>query len=250
MEKYIDMQMPLTSLDHNELSEELNNLTALERISWAYNQLGDGLFALTSAGVDSALMVEHVAKSNLPISFIFLNTGFLPKETLVFKDELTSKYGVQILEVGPSQEEIEIIRHKNLWETDLETYTRITKLEPLSRAIEEYGITGLLSAVRSDQTENRSSLNIIGTGNDGELRINPFLDWSQPMIDAYFTEQKLPRNSLFSKGYGSVEDAHTMKPGANRQGRARMECGLHLVDGKLVRQKPKAEFSQPNSRRI
>lgn len=241
------MRQPLVQFNNNRANQELSVVSALERINWSYNQLGNGLFALTSAGVDSALMVEHIANSKLPIKFIFLNTGFLPNETLSFRYDLSSKYGVQIIEVGPSQDEIEYIQHKKLWEADLEMYSRITKLEPLSKAISEYGITGLLSAIRHDQTENRSKLNFIGKGKDGEVRIHPFLDWSQQMVNEYFNVHNLPRNELFSKGYDSVEDVQTMAPGANRQGRSRMECGLHLVDGKIVRHLPKADFSQHTS---
>lgn len=182
-------------------------------------------------------MLDHLSKMDRSIPVIFINTGFLPDETLLFRDYLKEEYGLRFHEYGPSQKQIKEIADRILWEVDPQTYTRITKLEPLQRAIKERKVTALLTAVRGDQTDNRSTLDVIGDGNDGEVRIRPFIDWSSSEVSGYIDKNDLPRNPLYAKGYELVGDWHSTIPGKGREGRAIMECGLHMVDGKLVKGK-------------
>jgi phosphoadenosine phosphosulfate reductase len=213
----------------------LKNLSPIERIIWSYNLFGDDLYALTSAGVDSALLLEDIYKSKNKITVLNINTGFLPSETLKFRDKLQKNYGFKLIDFGPTKKEISDINNLKLWDQNLELYSHITKLDPLTRAIKELNIKALLTGIRSGQTENRSKLNVVGLGNDGELRIRPFIDWTEERVDEYFKLNKLPRNSLYKKGFGSVGDIHTTKVGSKREGRKVMECGLHIENGKLVK---------------
>jgi phosphoadenosine phosphosulfate reductase len=223
-------------IDKKKLNAQLSMLSASQRIAWAADYFKDGLFALTSAGVDSALMLEHLSKDSHDISVIHINTGFLHKETLAFRESLQNKYGFRLLEFGPSQEQINELKKTKLWETDLQKYSKITKLDPLSKAIKELEVSALLTAVRSDQTKNRAKLNYLDVGNSGEIRVHPFLDWTKSQVEAYFDENNLPRHPLYDKGFESVADEITTTEGRDRSGRAAIECGLHVQNGRLVRQ--------------
>ncbi len=210
-------------------------MTAQGRIKWAARAFGKHLFAMTSAGVDSALMIDSLDKSGLRIPVLHINTGFLPKETLSFRDKLQHEYGFQLYEYGPSKAQVADVKELKLWDGDLELYSKITKLEPLTRAIKELEVKALLTGVRSDQTANRAKLSYIGLGNDGEIRINPFLDWSKAKVSRYIEANKLPRNNLYKKGFESVGDRHNTRPGKGRSGREVMECGLHVINGVALR---------------
>ena len=214
----------------------LASLSATERIAWAIRTFASGLYALTSAGVDSALLLDHMVQTENSVPVIHINTGFLPKETLSFRDSLQQRYGLQLYEFGPDKKQVKRITTQKLWDVDLAQYSKVTKLDPLHKAIEELGVQALLTGVRGDQTENRATLGYIGLGNDGELRINPFIDWSKSQVTDYITSHNLPRNPLYAQGFESVGDWHTTRPGKNRSGRTVMECGLHMVNGRLVRQ--------------
>jgi phosphoadenosine phosphosulfate reductase len=228
-----------SSTDIESVSDHLRNLSASERIKWASRMFDNGLFAMTSAGVDSALMMDHVAKSKIDIPFIHINTGFLHHETLEFRDYLMKLYGFKFYEFGPTEIQIKRLNDSKLWATNLDEYGLITKIEPLQAAIKKLKVKALLTGIRGDQTQNRTGINIISKGKDGELRINPFIDWTSSMVDNYIDGNKLPRNPLYYKGFGSVGDIHTTIPGKGRNGREVMECGLHMVNGKLVRQELK-----------
>jgi phosphoadenosine phosphosulfate reductase len=225
----------LDSVFLESINQEMAKYSAFQRIKWAYDNFGEQLYALTSAGTDSALMMEHIYRSKLPISVIHINTGFLPRETIQFKKDLENRYRVRFFEYSPSKKQVEDVKELELWDGDLEEYTKITKLGPLKNAIDELNVKALLTGIRSDQTDNRSSLKFITLGNNGELRINPFLDWPSAKVDNYIKDNKLPRNSLYKKGFDSVGDIHTTIAGHGREGREVMECGMHVKEGKLIK---------------
>jgi phosphoadenosine phosphosulfate reductase len=222
-------------MDLEATNRYLGSLSAMERIEWAVSTFNTGLYALTSAGVDSALMLDHIAHTSQPVPVIHINTGFLPEETLVFRDQLKRRYGFKLYELGPTQDQIADVTQLRLWEGDLALYSKITKLDPMTKAIKKLNVTALLTAVRGDQTDNRATLHYIDEGNDGELRIHPFIDWSKAEVNDYIASNGLPRNPLHKKGFESVGDRNVTVAGQNRKGRTVMECGIHVVGGKVIR---------------
>ena len=220
------------NLDH--INKTMKNKTPRERILLAYQIFGDKLYALTSAGVDSALMIDYLFKTKKEIDIIHINSGFLPIETINFKKQLEKLYNKQFIEYSPSEEIINDINEMDLWIEDSELYSKLTKINPLKHAIKDLKINALLSGVRSDQTNNRLTLNFIDKSSDGVYRINPFLDWSHRDVNEYIENNELPRNKLFYEGFESVGDLHLTIPGSKRQGRRIMECGINVLSGNPI----------------
>ncbi len=228
-------------IDLEAANELLRELTPEQRFDWGYGTFGERLAASTSCGIDAANVIDLVARSARPTPAIFVNTGFLFDLTLEHRDRLERTSGVQIIEFGPSQKQIDEARELQLWrpKTEVETgdpqrYSEITKLEPMSRAIKELGIKALISGVRRHQTPNRATLDFINFGNDGEYRINIFLDWSKSQVDEHFEAHNLLRHPMYFLGYESVGDVHSTRPGKGREGRGEEECGINS-DGKVIR---------------
>jgi len=75
------------------------------------------------------------------------------------------------------------------------------------------------------------------------VKVNPLADWEPREIAAYFRRHRLPAHPLVAQGYRSIGCAPCTTPVApgedERAGRwrhhAKTECGLHLVNGRLVR---------------
>lgn len=218
-------------------------MPASDRVRWAADAYGDGLYVLSSAGVDSAVMLHQIAQAGVTIPVIHINTGFLPPETIAFRDELQKRYGFRLHEYGPTKQQIADIELLRLWEGDMELYSKLTKLDPLARAIEELGVTALLVGIRGDQTANRANLGLLEYGRSKEVRIHPLIDWNKVRIERYIKQYNLPRNPLYYKGYESVGDQHLTKPGNDRSGRSVMECGINVVDGKVVINRKEADRS-------
>jgi phosphoadenosine phosphosulfate reductase len=234
------MIMDVTKQTLVQTNARLTGLSVPERIKWAFDTYRDGLYAMTSAGVDSAVMLQQIAEAGVSIPVIHINTGFLAPETLDFRDSLQRRYGFRLHEIGPSQEQIADIEELRLWEGDLELYSKLTKLDPLTKAVKELKVTALLVGIRGDQTANRAGLGFVGRGHDGEVRIHPLIDWDKTRIEHYIQQHNLPRNPLYYQGYESIGDRHLTAPGADRSGRTVMECGLHVTNGKAQRQSAKS----------
>ena len=75
------------------------------------------------------------------------------------------------------------------------------------------------------------------------MKVNPLAHWSASDIAAYMDRHDLPRHPLVAQGYLSIGCApctSRVRPGEDaRSGRwrgtAKVECGIHLVDGRYVR---------------
>ena len=73
--------------------------------------------------------------------------------------------------------------------------------------------------------------------------MNPLAHWQASDVSDYIDENRLPRHPLVAQGYPSIGCAPCttkVKPGEDpRAGRWRNiekeECGIHFVDGKMVR---------------
>ena len=212
------------------LSDKIQN--TINNIRQVKETFGDGLYASTSAGIDSALLPHILNKAGVNLTFIHADTGFLFPETIEFRDKLKEMFKLQIFVIGPPDKEtLERIGSEKLWEKDIIKYRELTKIEPLKEAIKNLGVTALLSAVRADQTQNRAGLNFDMEGKAGERRIHPFLEWTRDDVDKYFKQNNLPRNKLHQEGYGSIDDWTVTTPEDSRNGRPD-ECIWHCDIGK------------------
>ncbi len=123
---------------------------------------------------------------------------------------------------------------------------RIRKVEPLNRALA--GNRAWVTGQRRAQSATRSALDV--QENDeahGMTKFNPLADWSEQDVWNYIRANKVPYNPLHDKGYPSIgcePCTRAIQPGEDvRAGRwwwenpETKECGLHVVDGKLVRSK-------------
>ena len=91
-------------------------------------------------------------------------------------------------------------------------FTEQVKLEPFRRAMEEHQPKVWFTNLRKGQTAFRDSIDIFSLSKDGVLKVSPFYHWSDPDLDAYLEEHKLPNEFKYFDPTKALE---------NR------ECGLH-----------------------
>ena len=111
---------------------------------------------------------------------------------------------------------------------------RIRKIEPLKKAIAGYD--AWISAIRRDQTPNRSSAGIVEWDSKFSLvKVNPLANWTKGDVWRYITENDVPYNPLHDQGYTSIGCWPCTRPTTagqdERSGRwagfAKLECGIH-----------------------
>jgi phosphoadenosine phosphosulfate reductase len=220
-----------------EISARLEKVSAEERVRWALERFRPEIMLSTSFGAQSAVSLHMVTQQWPDIPVVIVDTGYLFPETYRFADELTArlKLNLKVYRAETSAAWLEA-RHGKLWEHGLEgieRYNKMTKVEPMNRAIRELGIRGWITGLRRQQAKSRSELGVLGLQN-GIVKIQPIIDWTDKKVFQYLTKHDLPYHPLWEKGYVSIGDIHTTRPltGEMTEEETRFfglkrECGLH-----------------------
>jgi len=230
--------------DYKALVE--NTQATLQRIAGEY---APAVFASSLAAEDMVL-TDMILRAKLPITIFSLETGRLHKETLGMLDRIKETYGYEVKLYRPEQSAVDAyVRDHglNAFYDSVEMRKeccRIRKVEPLRRALA--GNKAWVTGQRRAQSATRTELEV--QENDeahGLAKFNPLADWSEEDVWHYIRSQDVPYNPLHDKGYPSIgcePCTRAIQPGEDiRAGRwwwenpESKECGLHVVDGKLVR---------------
>ena len=218
----------------------------LERIA---RDFSPAVFASSLAAEDMVL-TDLILKEALPIGIFSLETGRLHKETLDVLDKVKTHYGVEIALFRPQPAAVEQYVAQNGLNAFYDSVDmrreccRIRKVEPLGRALA--GKQAWVTGQRRAQSSTRAELAVqeLDTAH-GMTKFNPLADWSEEDVWTYIRANNVPYNALHDQGFPSIGCApctRAVLPGEDvRAGRwwwenpESKECGLHMVDGKLIR---------------
>jgi phosphoadenosine phosphosulfate reductase len=218
----------------------------LERIARDFTP---AVFASSLAAEDMVL-TDMILRARLPIGIFTLETGRLHKETLGVIERIRETYGYEVELYKPEMAAVDAYVQQNGLNAFYDSIEmrkeccRIRKVEPLNRALT--GKKAWITGQRRAQSTTRAALDV--QENDeahGMIKFNPLADWSEEDVWNYIRSNKVPYNPLHDKGYPSIgcePCTRAIQPGEDvRAGRwwwenpETKECGLHVVDGKLVR---------------
>ena len=235
--------MAETSITSSLFLEEaefcLQAMKAQERLDWGKRQFGDGFAATTSFGIQSAVLLHMICSLPHRVPVIWVDTGYLPPETYCYAERLCKllKIDLHVAQSPLSPARMEAL-HGQLWQTgevsDLDTYDRLRKVEPLDQALESLGMRCWASGARGDQTGHRQSMRFLNLIRD-RMVLYPLHDWTTRDTSLYIHEHGLPKHPLSEQGYSTVGDWHSSSPdrtdASGRETRFRglkQECGIHL----------------------
>jgi phosphoadenosine phosphosulfate reductase len=220
-----------------ELDRALRHASPAQVIATALQTVGrERLAVVSSFGTESAALLKVMADVDPAIPVVFLDTGWLFEETLAYRDTLIATLGlrdvrsIKPLEQTLSREDPE----RELWFSDPDACCRIRKVEPLARALAPF--SAWINGRKRFQGGLRAEMPVVE--DDGiRLKFNPFANASRQDIEAIYAQAKLPPHPLQASGYLSVgcmpctsrtspdEDARA----GRWRGRAKTECGIHIV---------------------
>jgi phosphoadenosine phosphosulfate reductase len=219
----------------------------------AINLLGNDLLMASSLGAEDQVLT-HMMSQLTPNPRIFvLDTGRLHQETYDVLQETMTRYKLKHEVYFPKTSDIEsMVREKgpNSFYQSIENRKQccyIRKVEPLNRALGtcKAWITGL----RKEQSSTRDQLKMVSWDDAHKIiKINPLVNWTEKDVWDYIKTHKVPYNKLHDANFPSIGCApctRAIKEGEDtRAGRwwwedpGTKECGLHIVDGKMVRKEP------------
>ena len=228
---------------HHRVAETHAILTRIAR------DFTPAVFASSLAAEDMVL-TDLILKAKLPIAIFSLETGRLHAETLSMIERVKQTYDYDIALYRPQPEAVErYVRDHglNAFYDSVEMRKeccRIRKVEPLGRALA--GKQAWITGQRRAQSSTRAELAVQEDDPSHAMqKFNPLADWSEQDVWDYLRQNDVPYNALHDRGFPSIgcePCTRAVQPGEDvRAGRwwwenpESKECGLHVVDGKLIR---------------
>ena len=204
----------------------------------------------SSLAAEDMVLTDMILKAKLPIGIFSLETGRLHQETLAVLDKVKTRYDHDITQYRPQPEAVAAYVEQNglnAFYNSVEMRReccRIRKVEPLGRALA--GNKAWVTGQRRAQSTTRAELHVQeDDAAHAMTKFNPLADWSEEDVWAYIRANDVPYNALHDQGYPSIgcePCTRAVQPGEDvRAGRwwwenpDSKECGLHMVDGKLIR---------------
>ncbi|MEO1434524.1 MAG: phosphoadenylyl-sulfate reductase [Bacteroidota bacterium] len=206
------------------------NLKPAERLDYLYLHFDPSEVLFTSSfGTTSAVLLHLIAEVNPKQKVHFINTGYLFDETIQYRNQLTERLGLEVVEVNPDPQMAAVTRSEQTWISDPDLCCTINKVMPLDDIKGDYKIW--LTGLMGHQSRTRANFQLFEHGET--IKFNVLVDFGQPEIDQYFAQNDLPLHPLMKLGYQSVGCTHCTRAGKGRsgrwQGQAKTECGLHTA---------------------
>lgn len=204
-----------------------------------------GKLALVSSfGAESVVLLHMAAVVDRNLPVLFVDTELLFTETLEYQMELADRLQLQNVQITrASAATLQAEDPDNtLHQRDTDACCSLRKTRPLQKALRGYD--GWITGRKRFQSGTRAALDFFEVEEfTGRIKVNPLAHWAPDDVRAYMEENRLPRHPLVAKGYPSIGCAPCTSPVAEgedpRSGRWRDqnkdECGIHFVNGKMVR---------------
>lgn len=209
----------------------------------------DRIALASSLGAEDQVLTHMVLKVHPDARIFILDTGRFYGETYELIDRTMRHYNMHYEFYFPESsdvEDMEGLYGPNLFYESIELRKKccfVRKVKPLMRVLSslDVWITGLRreQAVTREGTEK-----VVWDEANGLIKINPLAEWSEAQVWEYIKHHRVPYSRLHDQGYPSIGCApctRAVRPGEDiRGGRwwwetpEQKECGLHLVNGKLV----------------
>lgn len=232
-------QLPVEEQTHalSEINQQLDQLSAIERVTWALEHLPKAYVLSSSFGIQAAVCLHLITRQYPDIPVVLTDTGYLFPETYQFIDTLTEQLQLNLkvyrAEISSSWQEA---RYGKLWLEGIdgiERYNQINKVEPMERALKTLLAQTWFAGLRRQQAKSREHLPVLSIAK-GIFKFLPIVDWDNKQVYQYLKENGLPYHPLWEQGYLSVGDTHTtrkweegMSEEETRFFGLKRECGLH-----------------------
>jgi phosphoadenosine phosphosulfate reductase len=188
---------------------------------------------LTSSFQAECVVLNHMLREVRPdLPVLFLETFHHFPQTLAYRDELSAKWGLNLVTLKAAEPRI------GLWQTDgTQACCAHHKVGPLFSALEQCDVW--YTALRRDQSASRANLQEVEPFRlpSGTLitRVAPLASWTARDVWRYAKEHEIDLLPLYDVGYTSIgcEPCTTppVDPDNPRSGRwqgQKLECGIHI----------------------
>jgi phosphoadenosine phosphosulfate reductase len=205
----------------------------------------DGNACFTCSFQAEDMVALHLLRERRPdLPVLFLETGYHFAEVYAYRDAMTARYGLNLINVMPQKTVAEQeAQFGLLYQSQPDQCCKLRKVGPLFAALENYDVwfTGL----RRVQSPTRANLEIedrfpLPSGKQ-LVKISPLAHWSDQDVWSFAREHDIPLLPLYDAGYTSIGcqpcTALPVDPANLRSGRwagRKLECGIHIAEASLA----------------
>lgn len=238
----------MNSSDFTALSKTMETWEPEQVLLWALKRFPKRLAMTCSFGGAGTVLAHMLSRYGADVPILFLDTGFHFAETLQFKREFAARFGLRVIDLHPeltvAQQERELGAH--LHERDPDLCCRLRKVEPLRRALQAMGAAAWITALRRDQSDTRSGIQVLELHEIAPghrlVKVHPLAAWTRQDVWRYIERHGLPYHPLLDEGYTSIgcwPCTERAIPGAGERsgrwpGKEKTECGLHTFSQRVA----------------
>lgn len=233
----------VNSFNLDELNQRFETAQPTEILSWCVANIPVGLVQTSAFNVDDIVITDILyrqLKPTQPIPVVFLETLHHFPQTLELVAQVKALYNLnlQVYKI-PDVETREAFADRYgqaLWDTDIQQFHHLTKIEPLQRSLDELHTVAWITGRRRDQAATRATMPIFELDAKQRLKVNPVAAWTRKETWAYVAEHGVIYNPLHDQGYPSIGDEPITTPvgegederAGRWRGMGKTECGIHI----------------------
>ena len=224
------------------LNDKFLKASAQEIVNYFVENFNGKIALASSLGIEDQVLTEMVVNADKNTQIFTLDTGRMFPESYDVISDTNEKYGIKIRIYFPENDNVEqMVNDKgiNLFYDSVENRKEccgIRKIEPLKRAFS--GLDVWICGLRREQSITRYATKAVEWDeNNGLLKVNPLIEWTEQEVWDYIKEKNIPYNKLHDTGFPSIgcqPCTRAIKEGEDvRAGRwwweapESKECGLH-----------------------
>lgn len=203
------------SLDIDDYNHQLQGKTPTQIVEWVAEHAENPILTTNFRPHTAAIL--HLVTQVIPdIPVLWVDTGYNVDPTLEYAQRVTDLLKLNLHVRHPEEtERLQQFRREGIPtpnDDDHELFTKLVKIDPFQKALDEFKPDTWITGIRSDQTDFRKSLDILSRSSQGILKVAPIYHWSkQDQLD-YIAKHGLP------------DEKRYFDPTKVEENR---ECGLH-----------------------
>ncbi|HEY9642779.1 MAG TPA: phosphoadenosine phosphosulfate reductase [Coleofasciculaceae cyanobacterium] len=233
----------VTTFDLDELNQRFDTAHPKDILAWSVENIPTGLVQTSAFNVDDLVITDILYRQlqpAQPVPVMFLDTLYHFPQTLELVAKAKDLYALnlQVYKVPDlnTREEFAAQFGEALWDTDIQKFHHVTKIEPLQRGLDELNTVAWITGRRRDQAVTRANMQVFELDNQQRLKINPLAAWTRKDSWAYTAEHNMIYNPLHDQGYPSIGDEPITTPigegederAGRWRGTGKTECGIHI----------------------
>jgi len=240
---FVERNSQNQNFDLDKLNQRFETAHPSEILAWCVANFPTGLVQASAFNVDDLVITDILYRqinSAQPVPVIFLDTLHHFPQTLDLVAKSKKIYSLDLKTYTiPNVETREAFAAEYgeaLWDSDIQKFHHLTKIEPLQRGLKELNTQAWITGRRRDQASTRTDMPVLELDANQRLKVNPLANWTRKQSWAYVVEHGVVYNPLHDQGYPSIGDEPITTPVAEGEderagrwrGTGKTECGIHL----------------------